>query len=113
MDVNVCCGGLPVAISDAEAEHTASVMKALGHPARVRLVAAIRAADGGEACVCDLQEVVDLAQPTVSHHLKVLHEVGLLDRSKRGVWVYYKARSEAMGVLRTLFSGDLAAPQSA
>ena len=46
---------------------------------------------GGEACVCDLSEAFDLSQPTISHHMKVLHEAGLLDRDKRGVWVYYRA----------------------
>ena len=104
MDVNVCCGGLPVAISDAEAEHTASVMKALGHPARVRLVAAIRAADGGEACVCDLQPVVDLAQPTVSHHLKVLVDAGLLTREKRGQWAWYALDQQAWAAVGGLFA---------
>ena len=52
--------------------------------------------EGGEACVCDLTAAFDLSQPTISHHLKVLHEAGLLDREKRGVWVYYQARPEAM-----------------
>ena len=52
---------------------------------------------GGEACVCDLNDAFDLSQPTISHHLKVLHEAGLLDRDKRGVWVYYRARTERAG----------------
>jgi ArsR family transcriptional regulator len=57
---------------------------------------------GGEACVCDLTEGFELSQPTISHHLKVLHDVGLLDRSKRGVWVYYRVRSEALADLAAL-----------
>ena len=56
--------------------------------------------EGGEACVCDLTPAFDLSQPTISHHLKVLHEAGLLDREKRGVWVYYKAKPEAMAAIR-------------
>ena len=58
--------------------------------------------DGGEACVCDLTAAFNLSQPTISHHLKVLHEVGLLERSKRGVWVYYRTRSEPLAHVRTL-----------
>jgi DNA-binding transcriptional ArsR family regulator len=52
---------------------------------------------GGEACVCDQTGAFDLSQPTISHHLKVLHDSGLLDREKRGVWVYYRARTQALG----------------
>ena len=52
---------------------------------------------GGEACVCDLDGAFELSQPTISHHLKVLHEAGLLDREKRGVWAYYRVRAEALG----------------
>ena len=61
--------------------------------------------EGGEACVCDLNAAFDLSQPTISHHLKVLHEAGLLDREKRGVWVYYRARTEALANLGALI-GD-------
>ena len=56
----------------------------------------------GEACVCDLNDAFDLSQPTISHHLKVLHEAGLLDREKRGVWVYYRARTEALSSLAAM-----------
>ncbi len=67
--------------------------------------------DGGEACVCDLHDAVDLSQPTVSHHLTVLHDAGLLDREKRGVWVYYRAKPEALTALLTLV--ETAAPDPA
>ena len=63
------------------------------------------ASEGGEACVCDLNDAFDLSQPTISHHLKVLHEAGLLDREKRGTWVFYLARPEAMAALAQLFTG--------
>jgi ArsR family transcriptional regulator len=67
--------------------------------------------EGGEACVCDLTPYFDLSQPTISHHLKVLHEGGLLDREKRGTWVFYKARPAAMAALGSLFAaGALEGP---
>jgi ArsR family transcriptional regulator len=69
---------------------------------RLRLMSLVASHEGGEACVCDLNDAFALSQPTISHHLKVLHEVGLLDRSKRGVWVYYRARSEALAGLAEL-----------
>jgi ArsR family transcriptional regulator len=72
---------------------------------------------GGEACVCDLAGAFDLSQPTISHHLKVLHELGLLARDKRGVWVYYRVRPEALQGLGTLIgtlpTGSAAATRSA
>ena len=67
----------------------AHALKALADPARLRLLSLIAAHDGGEACVCDLTEPVGLSQPTVSHHLKVLVDAGLITRDKRGVWAYY------------------------
>ena len=70
---------------------------------RLRLVSLIAAAQAGEACVCDLNEAFDLTQATVSHHLKVLHSAGVLSREKRGVWVYYAVRPEALSAVATLF----------
>ena len=58
--------------------------------------------EGGEACVCDLNDAFDLSQPTISHHMKVLYEVGLVDRDKRGVWVYYRVRPQALATLSRL-----------
>jgi ArsR family transcriptional regulator len=89
-------------LSEDDAERIAPLLKALADPARLRLLSLIASHTGGEACVCDLTAWFDLSQPTISHHLKVLHDVGLLDREKRGVWVYYRARTEAMASL-----GDL------
>jgi ArsR family transcriptional regulator len=66
---------------------------------------------GDEACVCDLADAFELSQPTISHHLKVLHESGLLDREKRGVWVFYRARAQALASLGALIGSP--APQSA
>ena len=101
-------------ITPAQAEGVSRMLKALADPVRLRLMSMILSHEGGEACaMCGLTEGFDLSQSTLSHHLKVLHDAGLVDRDKRGVWVYYKARTEAMDALRTLFSGDLAAPQLA
>ncbi len=102
-----CCTPLgdAGAMTAEQAEAVAVLLKALADPVRLRLVSLIAASPGGEACVCDLNDAFDLSQPTISHHLKVLHEVGLLDRSKRGVWVYYSIRSEALGDLGTLIGG--------
>ena len=68
----------------------------------VRLLSLVASHEGGEACICDLNPALDLSQLTISHHLKVLHEVGLLDREKRGVWVYYRVQPEALASLATL-----------
>jgi ArsR family transcriptional regulator, arsenate/arsenite/antimonite-responsive transcriptional repressor len=103
-----CCSPLlkqPLSVDAAE--DIAPLLKALGDPVRLRLLSLIAACDGQEACVCDLNDAFDLSQPTISHHLKVLHEVGLLDRSKRGVWVYYSIRAEALADLGTLIGGGL------
>ncbi len=79
-----------------QAEQVAPMLKALADPVRLRLMSLVASHPGGEACVCDLSDAFDLSQPTISHHLKVLHDAGLVDREKRGVWVYYRARSEAL-----------------
>ena len=86
----------------AQAEQVAPLLKALADPVRLRLMSLVASHAGGEACVCDLNDAFDLSQPTISHHLKVLHEAGLLDRDKRGVWVYYRARPDALASLGAL-----------
>lgn len=102
-DTVACCPPLSVQpLSQAQAEKVAPLLKALADPVRLRLMSLVASHPGGEACVCDLNEAFDLSQPTISHHLKVLHEVGLLAREKRGVWVYYRARPEALASLGML-----------
>jgi ArsR family transcriptional regulator, arsenate/arsenite/antimonite-responsive transcriptional repressor len=99
-----CCP--PIArgpLSEQDATQVAPMLKALADPVRLRLMSMVLSHEGGEACVCDLNDAFDLSQPTISHHLKVLHAAGLLDRQKRGVWVYYQARPEAMTALGSLF----------
>jgi len=92
-------------ISQDAAERVSRLLKALADPVRLRLLSLVASHADGEACVCDLNDAFELSQPTISHHLKVLHESGLLDRTKRGVWVYYRIRSEAMADLAALIGG--------
>ena len=98
-----CCSPLNrEPISFAQAEQVAAMLKALADPVRLRLMSLIASHDGGEACVCDLSDAFELSQPTISHHLKVLHESGLISRDKRGVWVYYRAQGETLTGLAAL-----------
>ena len=110
-DPVACCAPLAQQpLSDEQARQVAPLLKALADPVRLRLMSLIASHPGGEACVCDLTGAFDLSQPTISHHLKVLHETGLVDRDKRGVWVYYHARPQALASLGTLLgtSGERA-----
>jgi ArsR family transcriptional regulator len=104
-DALACCSPLArKPISADQAQQVASLLKAIAEPARLRLLSLVLSHEGAEACVCDLTPYFDLSQPTISHHLKVLHDSGLLDREKRGTWVFYKARPEAMEALGSLFT---------
>ena len=99
----ICCPPLAAEpLTADQAQLVAPILKALADPVRLRLMSLVASHPGGEACVCDLAGAFDLSQPTISHHLKVLHEAGLLDREKRGVWVYYRARTQALASLGTL-----------
>jgi ArsR family transcriptional regulator len=105
-DTAACCPPLSrEPLSREQAEQVAPLMKALADPVRLRLLSLVASHPGGEACVCDLNDAFDLSQPTISHHLKVLYDSGLLDREKRGVWVYYRARPGALASLGALI-GD-------
>ncbi len=85
----------------------AAVLKALADPVRLRIVSLVLAHEGGEACVCELTPEFELTGPTLSHHLKVLYEAGVLERERRGTWVYYRAVPR----LLTRVSELLAAPE--
>jgi ArsR family transcriptional regulator len=102
-DPAACCSPLTSQPLTAEqAGQVAPLLRALADPVRLRLMSLVASHAGGEACVCELTGAFDLSQPTISHHLKVLHEAGLLDRDKRGVWVYYRARAHALASLGAL-----------
>lgn len=104
-----CCAPLVRAPLDARsAETLARTLKAVADPARLRLLSLVAASEHQEACVCDLVESVGLSQPTVSHHLRVLVEAGLLVREKRGVWAWFGLVPEALDDLARV----LAAPAS-
>jgi ArsR family transcriptional regulator, arsenate/arsenite/antimonite-responsive transcriptional repressor len=103
VDAAACCSPLArEPLSQRDAEQVAPLLKALADPVRLRLMSLVASHQDGEACICDLNPAFELSQPTISHHLKVLHEVGLLEREKRGVWVYYRARPEALSALGAL-----------
>lgn len=105
--IAACCSPLTGGVLDeASAEQLARVFKALGDPTRVRLVSLIAAADGAEACICDLTDPVGLSQPTVSHHMKLLVEAGLVTREQRGKWAYYRVVGETFDALRQVVSLD-------
>lgn len=95
-----CCSSLAAPLDEGEAAALAAAFQALADPARVRLLSLIASAPGGEVCACDLVAPVGRSQPTVSHHLRVLYEAGLVDRERRGQWVWYRAVPERLEALR-------------
>lgn len=103
------CDVAPLAHEPLSAEgatELAKKLKALSDPGRLRLLSVVASHTGGEACVCDLSVGIDLSQPTISHHLKVLKTAGLLDSERRGSWVYYRVIPEALQQLSQLLGAD-------
>src|SRR6266576_5504005 len=99
----LCCGPDTEPLDDGEADALAARFKALADPARVAIVNRLAAAD--EVCVCDFVAALDLAQPTVSHHPKVLRDAGLVESSRRGTWAFYRLVPEAVRGLRQTLGG--------
>jgi ArsR family transcriptional regulator, arsenate/arsenite/antimonite-responsive transcriptional repressor len=97
-----CCALATSEVTDAEAARIAPMFKALGDPVRLRLASLI--ASQPEVCVCDLTGEFALGAPTISHHLRVLREAGLVESERRGTWVYYSIRHEALAQLAVLLS---------
>src|SRR5207237_8559170 len=97
------CGPEPEPLDTGQAEALAARFKALADPTRVAIVNRLAAAD--EVCVCDFVAALDLAQPTVSHHLKVLRDAGLVESSRRGTWAFYRLVPEAVRQLRHTLGG--------
>ena len=97
-----CCGLAISGVDEAAAARLAPMFKALGDPIRLRLAAMI--ASAAEVCVCELTPAFEVSGPTISHHLKVLREAGLVDSERRGTWVYYRIRSDAVAELGGLLS---------
>lgn len=100
LDPVVCCPPVrTMALDEGQAEALARSFGALADPVRLRLLSHIAAA-GDEVCACDLTAVADRTQPTVSHHMKILFDAGLVTRDKRGLWVWYRAVPERLDALR-------------
>src|SRR5262245_12177406 len=108
-----CCAPLNESALGAEqADDLSRMFKALGDPVRLRLLSMITSAQGGEICVCDLTPAFDLSGPTISHHLKVLREAGLVDADRRGTWVYYSPRPANLRQLAALLDTPSPVPLS-
>ena len=99
----LCCGPDTAPLDLEERDALAARFKALADPTRVAIVNRLAVAD--EVCVCDFVAALDLAQPTVSHHLKVLRDAGLVESSRRGTWAYYRLVPEAVAALRATLGG--------
>ena len=103
-----CCAPLSAApLSEKDAEALAIRFKALADPARLRLMSLVLATADGEGCICDLTDPLGLSQPTVSHHMKVLVDAGLLQREKRGRWAYFRAVPGAMDALAAVLTSPV------
>jgi ArsR family transcriptional regulator, arsenate/arsenite/antimonite-responsive transcriptional repressor len=103
--IDECCGSVMTGpLDESEAEDLAAAFKVLADPARLRLLSLVAAATTGEACACDLVEPVGRSQPTVSHHLSLLVEAGLLSREKRGRWAWYRVVPARLEALRSLLA---------
>lgn len=101
----MCCTPLVCEpLGPGEAEELAPLFKAIGDPVRLRLLSLIACHEGGEACVCELTAAFELTAPTISHHLKVLKQTGLIDSERRGTWVYYWISPGALARLSALLS---------
>lgn len=108
-----CCEPLMRApLTADQAGVLARLLKALADPARLRLVSMLAASPGGEACVCTLTEPLGLSQPTVSHHLKVLQDAGLVTREKRSTWAYYTVVPQALAAIADVLTPDALAPDA-
>ncbi len=94
----ICCGPETEPLTPPERDELAARFKALADPTRVAIVNRLSVAD--EGCVCNLTETFDLSQPTISHHLKILRDAGLVESSRRGTWAYYRVVPEAIAALR-------------
>src|ERR687898_12193 len=103
------CNVAPLArepLSSDAAVELAGMLKALSDPVRLRLLSVVASHTGGEACVCDISVGMEVSQPTISHHLKVLRTAGLLDSERRGSWVYYRVIPEALRKLAHVLGAE-------
>lgn len=105
IDIQRCApSGLSASLGRTQAEELAQLLKAVADPTRLQLIAYINASSQSESCVCDLTEAMDLSQPTISHHLRILTKAGLITRQKRATWVWYSVNQERWDELSSLFN---------
>ncbi|MBO0891301.1 MAG: helix-turn-helix transcriptional regulator [Acidothermales bacterium] len=97
-------------LGEPEASAVAPLLKALGDPVRLRLVSLIACHEGGEACVCELTGAFELTAPTISHHLKVLREAGVIDAERRGTWIFYRINADVLARISTLLAARAPVP---
>ena len=102
--ISCCPPLLEGRLTSDDANYLASVFRVLGEPARLQILSLIAAQPSQEVCACELVETLGLSQPTVSHHLKVLYESGLLTKERRGTWIYYQILPEKLTMLGETFS---------
>lgn len=101
--MDACCSPLAAQpLSQQRAAELSQVFKALADPVRLRVLSLIASHAGGEVCVCDVTAAFELTGPTISHHLKVLRESGLITGQRRGTWIYYRVHTEVLGRLSAL-----------
>lgn len=105
LDTSCCTPMLRTPLTEARSVELAGMFKALADPVRLRLLSLIASHADGEACVCDLTDAFDLTGPTISHHLKVLREAGVIEGDRRGTWIYYRVRPQALTQLSSLLAG--------
>ena len=100
-----CCPPLLAGkLTPEEAVQLAALFRVLGEPARLQMLSLIAAQSNQEVCACELVESLGLSQPTISHHLKVMYEVGLLEKERRGTWIYYRIVQDRLAALKDVFS---------
>jgi ArsR family transcriptional regulator len=103
VDLRGCCEPLTAQVpAEAESRRMAAAFRALGDPVRLQLLSLLLTAEGGQVCACDLVDPVQRSQPTVSHHLKVLRDAGLVASQRRGTNIWYSVRHDQLGVLRSV-----------
>lgn len=103
-----CCGGAASRLSEEEARHLSEDLQVLAHPVRLQILD-ILAQRAGQVCVCDLEAALPVKQPTISHHLRILREAGLVGFERRGLWAYYYVQRAALAALRERLESRLAA----